>query len=159
LGIGEAVVVDSSTIVRTVLGSCVAIILHVPRLKLSAVCHAQMPEPHDGVGCGEGCPHPCKAKVHDANALRFVSCSLRYMLGELSRRSVNKKEIICTLVGGANVVRNIDRRWSVADRNVKVATKLLKREGIPIRYSDVGGTKGRVIEHICDLNQTGVRYH
>jgi chemotaxis receptor (MCP) glutamine deamidase CheD len=81
------------------------------------------------------------------------------MLSELRRRGVIKTEIVCTLVGGANVIRSIDRRWSVADRNVKMAVKVLKREGIRVCYCDTGGIRGRVIEHICDLNRTKIRYH
>jgi chemotaxis receptor (MCP) glutamine deamidase CheD len=84
---------------------------------------------------------------------------MRYMLDELRRRGVVNKEIVCTLVGGANVIRNIDPRWSVADRNVAMATKILKREGIRVSYCDTGGTRGRVIEHLCDRNRTKVRYH
>jgi chemotaxis protein CheD len=159
LGLGAVVVVDKPAVVRTVLGSCVAVILHVPRLRLSAVCHAQMPERRAGVCCRDTCPQPCRDSFSDSNDLRYVTCCVRYMLNELRRRQVDKAEIICTLVGGANVIRNIDSRWSVADRNVKMAAKVLKREGIRVCYSDTGGTRGRVIEHICDLNRTKVRYH
>lgn len=81
------------------------------------------------------------------------------MLDELQRRWVNRSEIICTLVGGANVIRNLDARWSVADRNVKMALRTLRCEGIKVSYRDTGGTSGRVIEHTCDLNRTQVRYH
>jgi chemotaxis receptor (MCP) glutamine deamidase CheD len=84
---------------------------------------------------------------------------MRHMLGELRQRRVAKAEIVCTLVGGANVLRNIDPRFSVADRNVEMAARLLKSAGIRASYRDTGGTRGRVIEHICDLNRTKVRYH
>jgi len=159
LGLGAVVVVDTPSVVRTVLGSCVAVILHVPRLQLSALCHAQMPERQVGTCCQETCPQPCQAGCSDSNDLRYVSCCIRYMLGELRRRGVLKAEIVCTLVGGANVIRHIEARWSVAARNVTMAKRILKREGIRVSYSDTGGTRGRVIEHICDLNRTKVRYH
>ena len=160
LGIGAVVVVDAPTVVRTVLGSCIAAIFHVPRLRVSAVCHAQMPEPGDGLHCDETCPHPCRQRrPSDTNDLKYVTCCIRYMLDELEKRGVGKSEIVCTLVGGANVVRNIDLRWSVAGRNVTMAKRVLAREGINIRYEDTGGSQGRVIEHTNDLNQTKVRYH
>jgi chemotaxis receptor (MCP) glutamine deamidase CheD len=84
---------------------------------------------------------------------------MRYMLRELGRLHVAKKEIVSTVVGGANVLRNIDPQWSVASRNVTVAMAMLEKERIRVAYSDVGGTKGRVIEHFSDLNRTKVRYH
>jgi chemotaxis protein CheD len=160
LGLGAVVIVETPTVVRTVLGSCVAVILHVPRLQLSALCHAQMPERQAGVCCGESCPHPCSTDIDpDSNELRYVSCCIRYMLDELHRRHVGNSEIVCTLVGGANVLRNLDARWSVASRNVDMATDILERERIRIAYADTGGTQGRVIQHTCDLNRTEVRYH
>jgi chemotaxis receptor (MCP) glutamine deamidase CheD len=81
------------------------------------------------------------------------------MLTELQRRWVDKAEIVCTLVGGANVIRNIDPRWSVGERNVNTALQLLQCERIKIHYRDTGGTRGRVIEHLSDVNRTKVRYH
>jgi chemotaxis receptor (MCP) glutamine deamidase CheD len=81
------------------------------------------------------------------------------MLNDLHRRHVIKAEIICTVIGGANVIRNIDPRWSVGERNVKMAASVLKIEGIRVAYSDTGGVLGRVIEHTSDLNRTKVRYH
>jgi chemotaxis protein CheD len=153
------VVVETPTVVRTVLGSCVAVIFHVPRLRLSAICHAQMPERDHDACCQDTCPRPCRAATSSVSELRYVTCCVRYMLEELRRRWVDKSEIVCTLVGGANVLRNLDVRWSVADRNVKTALKMLRREGIKVRYRDTGGTRGRVIEHTCDLNRTKIRYH
>jgi len=81
------------------------------------------------------------------------------MLRELDQRGVYRSEIVCTLVGGANVVRAIGLQWSVAERNVTAAKEMLKREGIRIGHADTGGNLGRVIEHTSDLNRTRVRYH
>lgn len=169
LGLGAVVIVDEPAVVRTVLGSCVAVIFHVPRLHLSALCHAQMPERDRDVCCRDTCPHPCRSsaaksgaaesRAGESNDLRYVTCCIRYMLEELQRRWVDKSELVCTVVGGANVIRNLDARWSVADRNVAMAINILRREGIKIHYRDTGGARGRVIEHIGDLNRTRVRYH
>lgn len=159
LGLGAVVIADQPAVVRTVLGSCVAVILHAARLRVSAVCHAQLPEREAGTCCRETCPQPCSAVEVEPNELKYVTCCIRYMLEELARRWVRREEIICTLVGGANVVRNIDVRWSVGDRNVEAALCMLQREGIKVRHRDTGGNKGRVIEHVSDLNRTQIRYH
>ena len=159
LGMGDAVIVDRPSVIRTILGSCVAVILHVPRLRVSAVCHAQMPEREAGLCCRDTCPQPCGGEPSNSTDLRYVTCSIRYMLNSLHRLHVIKAEIICTLIGGANVLRNIDPRWAVGERNVEMALSTLKNEGIGVAYSDTGGTKGRVIEHMSDSNRTKVRYH
>jgi chemotaxis protein CheD len=159
LGLGCVVLAETPSIVRTVLGSCVAVILHVPRLRISTLCHAQMPEKHRDGRCFEFCPKPCYVELPGSNEMRYVTCCMRYMLRELGRLHVAKKEIVSTVVGGANVLRNIDPQWSVAGRNVTAAMAMLEKEKIRVAYSDVGGTKGRVIEHFSDLNRTKVRYH
>ncbi len=159
LGLGEVIVASKPSIVRTVLGSCVAAILHVPRLRISALCHAQMPERHGDGRCRDSCPHPCFLEAPATNDRKYVTCCVRHMLHELRRRRVRNDEIVVTLVGGANVLANIDPRWSVASRNVEVAEAMLAQTGIVIAYADTGGTRGRVIEHVSDLNHTKVRYH
>ena len=159
LGLGCVVVAETPSIVRTVLGSCVAVILHVPRLRISALCHAQMPERHGEGHCFESCPEPCYTELQGTNDLKYVTCCVRYMLRELVRLHVAKKEIVSTVIGGANVLRNIDPQWSVAGRNVTMAIAILEKEKIRVAYSDIGGTKGRVIEHYSDLNRTKIRYH
>ena len=153
LGLGAVVIVDRPSIVRTVLGSCVAVILHVPRLQVSAVCHAQLPGSEDG-----SCSHDAGA-CSDPSNLKYVTCCIGYMLTDLRRRGVANLEIVCTLIGGANVIQDIDPRWSVGDLNVARAVDLLEGEGIKVACSDTGGTRARVVEHMNDRNRTKVRYH
>lgn len=81
------------------------------------------------------------------------------MVRELHRLRVTNKEMVATLVGGANVLENLEPRWSVASRNVEIAKSMLERYRISLAYADTGGTRGRVIEHYSDVNLTRVRYH
>lgn len=159
LGLGEVFLAKDPTAIKTILGSCVAVIFHVPRLRISALCHAVMPEQHADGRCRESCPHPCDQKPAREGDMRYVTCCIRKMLNDLARLHVDNAEIVTTLVGGANVLAVLDPRWSVADRNVAVAKATLAKLGITIRYKDVGGNLGRSIEHLSDLNRTTVRYH
>ena len=118
-----------------------------------------MPEKATEHRCSESCPNPCYQEQPDSNELKYVTCCIRYMLDNFLRRGVRKREIITTLVGGANVLRNIDPKWSVAARNVAIAQSMLDHEGLAVAYADTGGIEGRVIEHLSDLNRTKVRYH
>lgn len=159
LGPGEVVLAKRPSAVKTVLGSCVAVILHVPRLRISALCHALMPEQHSEERCRDSQPHPCDSNPAEAGTLKYVTCCIRKMLTDLRRLQVDSKEVVATLIGGANVLEGLNGRWSVADRNVATAIATLEKHHIPIRYMDVGGTRGRTIEHLSDLNRTTVRYH
>jgi chemotaxis protein CheD len=159
LGQGEVFLAKKPAAVKTILGSCVAVIFHIPRLRISSLCHALLPEPHGDGRCRESCPQPCDLLPSEFGNLKYVTCCIRKMLDGLGRLDVQRKEVITTLVGGANVLEALDQRWSVADRNVAVAIATLERYRLPIRYMDVGGNEGRTIEHLSDVNRTTVRYH
>lgn len=161
LAMGEVAVVDQPTIIWTVLGSCVAVILRVPRLGLSAVCHALLPEPPPGTGpsCIDACPRPCSREPLKNQAGRYVTCCIHRMVDELSRRGALKIEMAASIIGGANVVSLITPQGSVGERNVFIARAVLEKEGIPIVFADTGGTQGRNIEHDSGTNQTVIRYH
>jgi chemotaxis protein CheD len=161
LGMGDVVVVDKPSIVWTVLGSCVAVVLHVPRLGMSTVCHAQLPEPDPGTGpsCVDACPRPCSREPSKDRAMRYVTCCMRMMFADLFRRGALKTEMLASLFGGANVVSLITANRSTGDRNVAIAQAMLAKEGVPLMFSDTGGTKGRNIEHNSSTNHTVVRYH
>jgi chemotaxis protein CheD len=154
---GRVLVVGRPCVVRTVLGSCVAVILFVPRLRVSAICHAQLPEKPFGEACLE-CG-PGQAADVEAGEHKFVTCSLRSMLNALYRRGAAKWELLAKVYGGAHVVPAIEARHSVAEDNLRIVQTLLDREGIRIVYSDIGGLRGRTIEHETDTNLTKVRVH
>jgi len=157
---GAAIIVDDGRIVRTVLGSCVAVILHVPRLRVSGICHAQMPERQGSDDkCSGSCPEPCYAEVENSNDLKYVTCCIRYMLDQLLQRRVLRSEIAATLIGGASVLSFINPSLSVGERNVAVAKARLEEEGIRIGRADTGGKVGRTIQHNPATNETTVRRH
>jgi chemotaxis receptor (MCP) glutamine deamidase CheD len=91
--------------------------------------------------------------------MRYVTCCVRKMLGELFRRGALKVEIVASVIGGANVVSLITPHRSAGGRNVAIARALLAKEGIPTILSDTGGTQGRNIEHDSATNRTVIRYH
>ena len=47
---GESHLVERPAMLRTVLGSCVGIAWHVPRLGIAALCHPMLPEAPAGQG-------------------------------------------------------------------------------------------------------------
>jgi chemotaxis protein CheD len=81
------------------------------------------------------------------------------MLNALYRQGAAKWEVVAKVYGGAHVVPAIHASRSVAVDNLRITQSLLDREGIRIVYSDVGGVRGRTIEHESDTNITQVRVH
>ncbi len=64
-------IAEEPTIIWTILGSCVAVVFYNKRLKISAICHAQLPgEKLQGEQCSDNCPIRCMAQLPDTNKLK-----------------------------------------------------------------------------------------
>jgi len=124
---GEMAFCDRPTLVETVLGSCVSVIMRNPRLQLGCICHAMLP-------CSRG---------DRREPLKYVDSSIRCMLQMLARHSSRKEDLEVKLFGGASMGRLIPRSQSVGHQNVEAAMTLVHEEGLKVRTSDTGGTSGR----------------
>lgn len=114
-------------LVTTVLGSCVAVCLSDCTTGIGGINHYMLP-----LWNGEGLPTP---KYGNIAIIRLVE----KMLG-LGCRQGN---IVAKVFGGANVLAAAAGIYSVGDRNVLLARRLLGEHGIRITGKDVGGTIGR----------------
>jgi len=135
----EICITDKPSVVRTVLGSCLAITMFHPQSNLSAICHALLPEPdlHDAED--EGPP----------NKLKYVILVIPEMLAQLKEYGIALEELEVKMFGGADLLTNRkDRKVNqqpVGRLNIIKARSLLEAQGLKIRVSDVGGSLGRKI--------------
>ncbi|HEY5955085.1 MAG TPA: chemotaxis protein CheD [Polyangiaceae bacterium] len=148
LGVGEVYIAERPTLAWTVLGSCVAVILYVPSIQVSAICHAQLPAPNiTGSTCRESCPNPCFRGAQTSSNLKFVTCCVDYMASRLMDMGVATRSIACAVIGGANMFPVVGSSGSVGDKNVEVARQVLAQHSLSLRYEDVGGTRGRTLSY------------
>ena len=148
LAIGEVYIASKPIEVWTVLGSCVAITLYNKRLKISAICHAQLPDKgHSNTICSDSCTNPCFTNLPPDNLLKYVSCSLNYMVDELSKMGIKNREIETGLYGGSNIFgfKFTFRQKSIGEQNIDIARKMLSKYGLHISDENVGGSVGRKI--------------
>lgn len=137
---GEVFMSREPAIVSTILGSCLAITVFSKRLKAGGICHALLPEsqsPRDKEQLG-----------------RFVDSAFKYILRRLETMGVEKNEMQVKIFGGGDVLDILDAaRPSVGRQNIERAVEVIKREGLTVFHSDIGGRKGRFIRFDT---QTGV---
>jgi chemotaxis protein CheD len=142
---GELHVTDVPSLVTTVLGSCVSITLHSERDGLSAICHAMLPE----------------AKGDDPGmAFRYVDESLAHMLDRFEREGVRRPDIQVKLFGGADVIRVEDRKpgaMTVGRMNLVTAQESIRKEGLVLSASDIGGTVGRKLLFVTESGMVLVK--
>lgn len=128
---GELFVPQKPTIITTILGSCVAVCLYCPLLKMGAMCHGVMPFRPKGA----------------VDSFRFVDSSISYMVDALARQH----GLVCSsleakLFGGADVLDlklEVERGMpAIGAQNIDAARELLDQYGVPIIAEKVGGDSG-----------------
>lgn len=135
----ELCITDKPSIVRTVLGSCLAVTMFNHRLGVSAICHALLPE-----------PDPKEPRSNNfSERLKYVNSVIPEMLSRMRDYGITPNEIEVKIFGGANMlnsqIEQQNKNQPVGKLNVKTALKVIEAEGLRVSVSDVGGTLGRKI--------------
>lgn len=122
--------------VRTLLGSCIAVTLWSPRLRVGGMCHYLLP--------AQPAPHtPANGKYADGAFRLFDS--------EIKRLGCAPHEFEVKLFGGARMWtgHEVDTRLDVAARNIDAARRLAHDYGWTVTAESVGGYCHRTV--ILDL--------
>jgi chemotaxis protein CheD len=131
---GESHLVDSPSVMRTILGSCVGIAWYVPKYGLGALCHPMLPS----------VPARAGAEDSSANGQRYVDYAIHEMTAQLDSRGIPRSEVQVKLFGGADVldVQPDSVRPTVGRQNAEAAERILREEGFKIEASRLGGIHG-----------------
>jgi len=132
----ELCVTDKPSVVRTVLGSCLAVTMFNRRLGVSAICHALLPQ------------HALKEPSNNARSekLKYVDYVIPKMVARMKSYDIKLEEIEVKLFGGAGMMNDQAeqvKNQPVGKLNIDTAIKVLEAEGLKLKTSDVGGTFGR----------------
>ena len=125
---------DTDTRIRTILGSCVAICLWHPGLKVGGMCHYLLPsrrvrgsnDPLDG---------------------RYGEEAMELLMKELEKTHTKPKEYTVKVFGGSNMFSEIvkESNINVGEKNISKALELTSKNGFQIASKDMGGTEHRSI--------------
>ncbi len=129
---GEVYVAREPTLITTILGSCVAVSLYCPTMRMGAMCHGVMPG---------------RRGVTQEESFRFVDSSISYIIDTfLGHAGVDRSKIVVKLFGGADVIgktaRHEDAAPTIGAQNIVSAKNTILRYGLPISVEKVGGIKG-----------------
>lgn len=139
---GQYFATAEPTVVTTILGSCVAVCLWEPRLKIGGINHFVLP---DWVGQGRLSP-------------RFGIVAVASLVEHLVSLGCQVKDLRAKVFGGASVFGHRAPHSNVlGSRNVEVALMLLEKEGIPRVGGDLGGSAGRKLLFHTDDGESWVK--
>lgn len=116
--------VEQNKPLATLLGSCVAVCLFDPVLKIGGMNHFMLPSGKPG-GNTE----------HDA--LLRGDYSMEVLVNALLGRGAQKKRLVAKAFGGGRVIASI--KTSIGENNIRFTREWLEREDIPLLCHDFGG--------------------
>jgi chemotaxis protein CheD len=132
--IGDVKVAGQGSQLLTIgLGSCVAIALYDPKVKIGGLAHAMLPHPSNG--------------RKDAPPGRFAATAVPQLLEMMTKAGASPRRIRARLAGGASMFRDLleGDGLRLGRRNVEAAREALQALNIPVDGEDVFGTYGRSV--------------
>jgi len=133
--------------VRTVLGSCVSVVMFHAASRFGAICHAMQAE-CGVINCREKeCPERFK----------YVDCSVRMMLRLFEQRGAKRRQVVVKLFGGADMFGS-GSGSAVGRRNIIAAVSAAEACGLLISACNVGGTRGRKLLFYSHTGEVFMKY-
>ncbi|WP_433046899.1 chemotaxis protein CheD [Dactylosporangium sp. CS-033363] len=142
----------AGTRISTLLGSCVAVCLWHPALRIGGMCHFMLPGRGDGrlasPGRGDG-----RFASPGRGDGRFADGAFALFRAELARTGTEPGQYRAKVFGGAAQTSG----GKVAAANVRAALTLLDRYGFAVLVRDTGGTGARFLRFDLDTGDVWLR--
>jgi chemotaxis protein CheD len=114
------------------LGSCVALAVYDPYVKVAGLIHIMLPESQIEID---------KSNI---NPFKFVDTGVPYLYKKLFEAGAKRNHIITKIIGGSNVMDK-NKFFNIGERNFTNVRKMLWRNNMIIHKEDVGGSKSRTV--------------
>jgi chemotaxis protein CheD len=120
----------SPFLVNTILGSCVAVCLYDPILRMGGINHYMLP-----LWNGQGMASP-----------KYGNIAIEKLMDKLIGFGSKKNHLVAKVFGGGEVIETNITKFHIGERNIKIAFESLEDLRIPVKSSSVGGKHGRKIQ-------------
>lgn len=118
---GEYFVHDSDLVIMTTLGSCIAVCLTDPQMRVGGMNHFMLPEGGSGPGADHG---------------RYGSYAMELLINGLMRRGAMRSRLQAKVFGGAGVIEGMTT-INIGEKNTRFVLDYLQTEHIPVIAKDV----------------------
>lgn len=130
---GELFATAEPVAITTLLGSCVSVCLHDPARGIGGMNHFMLPELQQG-----GEVLPCQGRCNSSArcCTRYGNCAMKQLAQQLERLGAHPGRLVAKVFGAARVMSSTT---DIGGSNAAFAIDYLKKQGIPIKASDLGG--------------------
>jgi chemotaxis protein CheD len=127
------------TLLRTFVGSCIAICLYDSSVKIAAMAHIMLPKNNT-------------SNLDPKPEAKFADVAIKIILEKLQVSGAKLNRLKAKMAGGANIFQNEVKTnvFNIGARNVDAVKSLLDEQKIPIVAQDIGSTSGRWV--VFDMN-------
>ena len=136
VGMGEIEVVRGAFLLRTLLGSCIGLILYDLRNQVGGLAHVVLPK-SNGVVSSPG---------------KYADSALIELLRQIEVLGGRERQLAAKVTGGANMFATSGPA-TIGDQNIAAVEQVLKAAGIPIIGRHCGGRTGRRIAFEVDTGR------
>jgi len=139
--IGGVYASRAPAIIRTVLGSCIAVCLRDPLSQVGGMNHFMLPN----------------GSMGEANSTRYGIHAMELLINECMRLGADRRRMEAKVFGGGHVLKMRETDDNVPQSNIRFALSFLETERIPIVSQDMGGYAAREIYFYTDTGRTRLR--
>jgi chemotaxis protein CheD len=139
---GEIGFASEDTVLATLLGSCVSIVLWHPLRRIGGMCHFMLPRR----------PKLFPVQLPDG---RYGEDAMTVMLQSILKHKTQPAEYSAWLIGGARILA--DQRSSIGDMNVIAGREFLDRYNIATIHEHIGGNGYRRIRFDIGSGNVDIR--
>ena len=126
VGVGDLKITQAPNVLKTLLGSCIGIVLHDPINKIGGILHIMLP----------------KKNGRDLKITKYADPGLSYFISHMvTSTGALRGALYAKIFGGAKMFET-NGTLNIGESNELEVRRILKEEGINILASRTGGTKG-----------------
>lgn len=124
-------------VVKTILGSCVAICLWDPESRIGGINHYMLPTWNG----------------NDLASPKYGNIAIDKLLEKMGQLGAKRGNIKAKIFGGGELIDSGGNGMLIGERNIRVARMILEEKKIPVVASSTGGRKGRKILFFTDSGE------
>jgi chemotaxis protein CheD len=124
-------------VVKTILGSCVAICLWDPENRIGGINHYMLPNWNG----------------NDLASPKYGNIAIDKLLERMVQLGARRENLKAKIFGGGELIESGPNGTLIGERNIRVARLILEEKKIPVVASSTGGRKGRKILFFTDSGE------
>ncbi|MBS2096823.1 chemotaxis protein CheD [Carboxylicivirga linearis] len=125
-------------VIKTILGSCVAICIWDKKLKFGGMNHYMLPNWNG----------------NELASPKYGNIAIDKLIERMFYYGSNRKDLVAKIFGGGELLEaRTGNSMLIGERNIRVARLMLEERNIPIVASSTGGKRGRKILFFSDTGE------